>query len=198
MRGTALHLTPNFHRELEEATVCSRRREEAENVETRSIRLLTSAATIAGGKCGLTVAPRLLSTVAVVRPRAVRSTSPAVMSAHNAERQRRSISQPRVARVSGLPWDRTPHVLSTLKGLHLSASPSSDCTDATLSGLAGLGRALTQGRRLRANPGLYDGIPLGFTNESASKVMRFTRGAGWSWPVRTILPASDCGSAGVR
>ena len=38
---------------LEDARVCSRRREEAENVDPRFIRLLTSAATIVGGKCGL-------------------------------------------------------------------------------------------------------------------------------------------------
>ncbi|HEU0011237.1 MAG TPA: sulfite reductase subunit alpha [Verrucomicrobiae bacterium] len=39
------------HHELEDSTVCSRRREEAEIVEARSLRLLTSAATIVVEKC---------------------------------------------------------------------------------------------------------------------------------------------------
>ncbi len=41
-------LTANSHHELEEATVCRRRREEADKVTPRSIRLLTSAATFIG------------------------------------------------------------------------------------------------------------------------------------------------------
>src|SRR5216117_2470765 len=94
---------------------------------------------------------------------------PTVPPTRSAERQRRSISQPRVARASGLPWDRIPHARSTLKGLHLFAPPRPHLMDATLSGLTGLAWALTQGRRLRANPGLYDGIPLGFTAECGGR-----------------------------
>src|SRR5437867_122170 len=113
--------------------------------------------------------PILRSTIASLQPRAVRSGRPVVMSATDGERQRRSISQPRVGRASGLPWDCMPHARSTLKGLHLPASVRPHGTDATLSGplsgLAGL-RALTQGRRWRANPGLIDGIPSGFNTES--------------------------------
>jgi len=103
--------------------------------------------------------------VGSLQSRDARISRPAVISATEAERQRRSIPQPRVARVSGLPWDRTPHGFSTLKGLHLSFAPLPHRTDATLSGLIRLGRALTQGRRWRANPGLDDGIPLGFSTK---------------------------------
>ncbi len=41
------------HEALEDVPVCSRRREEAENVDARSIRLLTSAATLVGENCRL-------------------------------------------------------------------------------------------------------------------------------------------------
>jgi len=46
-------MTPaaDSHPELEGMRVCSRRREEADNVDARAIRLLTSAATIRGEKC---------------------------------------------------------------------------------------------------------------------------------------------------
>ena len=98
----------------------------------------------------------LRSTLMAVRPRTVRSTVPAVALAPEAERQRRSISQPRVARASGLPWDNAPH------GPNPERVASQPVGDATLSGLAARGRPLTQGRRVCANPGLKDGIPLGF------------------------------------
>ena len=41
------------HHELEDTTIYRRRREEAEDADSQSIRLLTSAATIPGEKCGL-------------------------------------------------------------------------------------------------------------------------------------------------
>src|SRR6266511_5828554 len=47
------HLAAISWHELKDTTVGSRRREEAENVATRSIRLLTSAATILAVKCRL-------------------------------------------------------------------------------------------------------------------------------------------------
>jgi len=70
----------------------------------------------------------LRSAIAVVRTRAVPSARPAVPFAPKPERQRRSILQPRVGRASGLPWDRIPHRLSTLKELHLFAHPGADTT----------------------------------------------------------------------
>jgi len=142
----------------------------------------------------LTDSPVLRSTVASLQRRAVRFSRPAVMSATDAERQRRSISQPRVGRASGLPWDRNPRGGSTLKGLHPSTAPHPHHTDATLSGLAGLGRTLTQGRRWRANPGLIDGIPLGFATERPSRVVRFANTGGCSWAVRTTCPVGGFGS----
>src|SRR6266542_3751864 len=93
----------------------------------------------------------LRSTVMAVRPRAERSTVTAVALAPESERQRRSIFQPRVARASGLPWDHAPD------GLNPERVASRPVGDATLSGLAGRGRPLPQGRRVRANPGLNDG-----------------------------------------
>ena len=83
---------------------------------------------------------------------------PVVPSASKVERQRRSIYKPRVDRASGLPWERSPCDRSTLKGLRLPIPPRLHGTDATLSGLLGHAPTLTQGRRQRANPGLYDRI----------------------------------------
>jgi len=95
----------------------------------------------------------------------------AVPSASKLERQRRSIYKPWVARASGLPWDRTAHGRSTLKGLRLPITLCPHGTDATLSGLPGPARALTQGRRLRANPGLNDRTALGFTGGDAAPLL---------------------------
>jgi len=51
--STLKKLRRDFRHELEDATDGSRRREEAENADAWSIRLLTSAATIVGEQCGL-------------------------------------------------------------------------------------------------------------------------------------------------
>ena len=145
--------------------------------------------------------PILRSTIASLQPRAVRSGRPVVMSATDGERQRRSISQPRVGRASGLPWDCMPHARSTLKGLHLPASVRPHGTDATLSGplsgLAGL-RALTQGRRWRANPGLYEGIPLGFATERPATLVRFANTGGCSWPCTPRAPSAALAQIRIR
>src|SRR6059036_3955603 len=142
--------------------------------------------------------PILRSTIASLQPRAVRSGRPVVMSATDGERQRRSISQPGVARASGLPWDCMPHARSTLKGLHLPASVRPHGTDATLSGLAGLGRALTQGRRWRANPWLIDGIPLGFATERPATLGRFANTGGCSWPCTPRAPSAALAQIRIR
>src|SRR5881628_1972210 len=145
------------------------------------------------------MAPSVLrSTTASLQPCGVRFSQPGIMSATDAERQRRSISQPRVARASGLPWDRIPHSRSTLKGLHLFASSHAQRTDATLSGLAGLGRALTQGRRWRANPGLIDGIPLGFATERPATLGRFANTGGCSWPCTPRAPSAALAQIRIR
>ena len=52
---------------------------------------------------------------------------------------------------------------STLKGLYLSAEPLSVGKDRTLSGFIMIIGAFTQGC---ANPGLQDGIPMGFKQVS--------------------------------
>src|SRR5215212_448006 len=64
-------------------------------------------------------------------------------------------------RAERLPWVRRTEMISTLKGLHPFISRVWLSIDATLSGLLPF-FDVTQGSSQARNPGLSDGIPLGF------------------------------------